>query len=167
MAGALSKRAGELQFIVLPRVNACRGTRLLNYLDRLARSVRQLIETIQLLDDNGVQLKSLTKNIDTSTAGGKLIFHIFAALAEFERGIIRERTMAGLAAARSDGRYGGRPPALSEEDVKTAAAMLAKGETMEKLMDRFGVARSTLYKHGLRKHPPSATKPKRSRSKKR
>jgi len=53
------------------------------------------------------------------------------------------------------------PPALSDEDVKTAAAMLAKGETMEKLMDRFGVARSTLYKHGLRKHPPPATKPKR------
>ena len=122
-----------------------------------------LCKLTQLLDDSGVQLKSLTENIDTSTAGGKLIFHIFAALAEFERGIIRERTMAGLAAARSDGRYGGRPPALSEEDVKTAAAMLAKGETMEKLMDRFGVARSTLYKYGLRKHPPPATKSKRRR----
>ncbi len=128
-------------------------------LDRLARSVRQLIETVQLLDDRGVQLKSLTENIDTSTAGGKLIFHIFAALAEFERGVIRERTMAGLAAARSDGRYGGRRPSLSEDDITTAQALLANGETMEKLMDRFGVSRATLYNHGLRKHslPPAKT----------
>jgi DNA invertase Pin-like site-specific DNA recombinase len=129
-------------------------------LDRLARSVRQLIETVQLLDDKGVQLRSLTENIDTSTAGGKLVFHVFAALAEFERGVIRERTLAGLAAARSDGRNGGRPPALSTDDVELAQTLLAKGETMEKLMDRFGVTRSTLYKYGLRRHPPVTQKPK-------
>ena len=129
-------------------------------LDRLARSVRQLIETVQLLDDKGVQLRSLTENIDTSTAGGKLVFHVFAALAEFERGVIRERTLAGLAAARSDGRNGGRPPALSAADVELAQTLLAKGETMEKLMDRFGVTRSTLYKYGLRRHPPITQKPK-------
>ena len=127
-------------------------------LDRLARSVRQLIETVQQLDDKGVQLKSLTENIDTSSAGGKLIFHIFAALAEFERGVIRERTMAGLAAARSDGRYGGRRPSLSDDDIATAKTLLAKGETMEKLMDRFGVSRATLYNYGLRKHSPSSDK---------
>ena len=129
-------------------------------LDRLARSVRQLIETVQLLDDKGVQLRSLTENIDTSTAGGKLVFHVFAALAEFERGVIRERTLAGLAAARSDGRNGGRPPALSDDDVALAKTLLAKGEAMEKLMDRFGVTRSTLYKYGLRRHPPVSQKPK-------
>jgi len=128
-------------------------------LDRLARSVRQLIETVQLLDDKGVQLRSLTENIDTSTAGGKLVFHVFAALAEFERGVIRERTLAGLAAARSDGRNGGRPPALSDDDVALAKTLLAKGETMEKLMDRFGVTRSTLYKYGLRRHPQQAVFP--------
>jgi DNA invertase Pin-like site-specific DNA recombinase len=64
--------------------------------------------------------QQLTENIDTSTAGGKLIFHIFAALAEFDRGVIRERTVAGLAAARSDGRYGGRRPSLSDDDIATA-----------------------------------------------
>lgn len=130
-------------------------------LDRLARSVRQLIETVQLLEDRGVQFKSLTENIDTSTAGGKLVFHFFAALAEFERGIIRERTLAGLASARSCGRFGGRPPSLSEEDVELAKALLAKGESFEKLRDRFGVANSTLYKYGLRRHPkPKAKKGK-------
>ena len=136
-------------------------------LDRLARSVRQLIETVQLLDDKGVQLRSLTENIDTSTAGGKLVFHVFAALAEFERGVIRERTLAGLAAARSDGRNGGRPPALSDDDVALAQTLLAKGETMEKLMDRFSVTRSTLYKYGLRRHPPVSqkTKPRGGRRK--
>ena len=126
-------------------------------LDRLARSVRQLIDTVQQLDDKGVQLRSLTENIDTSSAGGKLIFHIFAALAEFERGVIRERTMAGLAAARNDGRYGGRRPSLSDDDIATAQALLANGETMEKLMDRFGVSRATLYNHGLRRYPPMPT----------
>ena len=134
-------------------------------LDRLARSVRQLIETVQLLEDKGVQLRSLTENIDTSTAGGKLVFHVFAALAEFERGIIRERTMAGLAAARSDGRYGGRPPSLSEEDVELAKDMLRKGETLASLMERFKVSRATLYKYGLRKHPAPPPKKRRSRKK--
>jgi len=135
-------------------------------LDRLARSVRQLIETVQLLDDKGVQLRSLTENIDTSTAGGKLVFHVFAALAEFERGVIRERTLAGLASARSDGRYGGRPPALSDEDVELAKTLLVKGETFEKLMDRFSVTRSTLYKYGLRRHPIETQKPKAKRQRK-
>ena len=128
-------------------------------LDRLARSVRQLIETVQKLDDKGVQFKSLTENLDTSTAGGKLFFHIFAALAEFERGVIRERTIAGLAAARSNGNYGGRRPSLSADDVATAKALIAKGETMEKLIDRFGVSRATLYNYGLRKHTPAPAKP--------
>ena len=75
-------------------------------LDRLARSLKQLIETIETFGERGIGLRSLTEAIDTTTAGGKLIFHLFAALAEFERGVIRERTMAGLQAARARGRLG-------------------------------------------------------------
>jgi DNA invertase Pin-like site-specific DNA recombinase len=93
-------------------------------LDRLARSIKQLIETVEGLGDKGIGFRSLTEAIDTTTSGGKLVFHIFAALAEFERGIIRERTIAGLVAARARGRKGGRPPALSASDLGAAKAML-------------------------------------------
>ena len=95
-------------------------------LDRLARSLKQLIETVEAFEERGLGLRSLTEAIDTTTAGGKLVFHIFAALAEFERGVIRERTMAGLQAARARGRKGGRPPALTAKDLATAMAMLKK-----------------------------------------
>jgi len=78
-------------------------------LDRLGRSLKHLIETITTLDQQGIGFRSLTESIDTTTSGGKLIFHIFGALAEFERDIIRERTRAGLEAARARGRMGGRP----------------------------------------------------------
>jgi hypothetical protein len=80
--------------------------------DRLARSMKQLIETIESFQDRGIGLKSLQDPIDTSSSSGKLVFHIFAALAEFERGAIRERTTAGLRAARERGRVGGRPPSF-------------------------------------------------------
>jgi len=92
-------------------------------LDRLARSMKQLIETVEGLEAKGIGFRSLTESIDTTTAGGKLVFHIFGALAEFERGIIRERTRAGLDAAAARGRKGGRPPKLSAEDLKAARAM--------------------------------------------
>src|SRR5512133_432958 len=82
-------------------------------LDRLGRSLPHLIETITALNTRKIGFKSITENIDTTTSGGKLIFHIFGALAEFERDIIRERTQAGLHAARARGRLGGRPKALS------------------------------------------------------
>lgn len=78
-------------------------------LDRLARSLKQLVETVEALEQRGVGFRSLTENIDTTSAGGKLVFHLFAALAEFERGLIRERTMAGLASAKARGRVGGGP----------------------------------------------------------
>jgi DNA invertase Pin-like site-specific DNA recombinase len=87
-------------------------------LDRLGRSLRHLIDTITALDERGVGFKSLTENIDTTTSGGKLVFHIFGALAEFEREIIRERTQAGLASARSRGKVGGRPKALTPKEVQ-------------------------------------------------
>ena len=82
------------------------------HLDRLARSLKQLIETVEAFGTRDIGLRSLTEAIDTTTAGGKLVFHIFAALAEFERGVIRERTLAGLQAARAHGHTDGRPPAL-------------------------------------------------------
>jgi DNA invertase Pin-like site-specific DNA recombinase len=94
-------------------------------LDRLARSLKQLIETIELLAAREIGFRSLTEAIETATAGGRLVFHIFASLAEFERAIIRERTRAGLDAARARGRQGGRPPALTARELTAAKARLA------------------------------------------
>ena len=117
-------------------------------LDRLARSLKQLIDTVDDLGSRGIGLRSLTEAIDTTTSGGKLIFHIFAALAEFERAVIRERTLAGLAAARARGRKGGRPPALAAKDLAAAKAMLRDPEiTVSEIARRLGVAPSTLYRH--------------------
>ncbi len=117
-------------------------------LDRLARSLRQLIETVEALAGRGVGLRSLTEVIDTTTSGGRLVFHIFASLAEFERGVIRERTMAGLQAARARGRKGGRPPALSDKDLTVAKAMLRDPDiTVAEVARRLGVVPSTLYRH--------------------
>ncbi len=117
-------------------------------LDRLARSLKQLIETVEALDERGIQFKSLTEGIDTTTANGRLVFHIMGALAEFERGLIRERTMAGLAAARKNGRTGGRPRALADADLKVAKTLLRDGDlTVTQVADRLNVAPSTLYRH--------------------
>jgi len=117
-------------------------------LDRLARSMKQLIETVEGLEARGIGFRSLTEAIDTTTPGGKLTFHIFGALAEFERSLIRERTSAGLAAARARGRVSGRPPALSKDDLVMARAMLRDPDiTVKQIAAHFGVAPSTLYKH--------------------
>lgn len=117
-------------------------------LDRLARSVRQLIETVEDLEARGIGFRSLTENIDTTSPGGKLVFHLFAALAEFERGLIRERTMAGLASAKARGRVGGRPKALTEKDKVAARALLADGDiTMVEVAQRVGVSPATLYRY--------------------
>jgi DNA invertase Pin-like site-specific DNA recombinase len=117
-------------------------------LDRLARSLKQLIETVETLEEQGIGFRSLTEAIDTTTSGGRLIFHIFGALAEFERSIIRERTRAGLASARARGRLGGRPRALSIEDITAAKALMRDPAiTVEQVAERLGVAPSTLYHH--------------------
>ena len=117
-------------------------------LDRLARSLKQLVETVEDFGARGIGLRSLTEAIDTATAGGKLVFHLFAALAEFERGVIRERTLAGLQAARARGRTGGRPPALKAKDLAAARALLKDpGITVLEVARRLGVAASTLYRH--------------------
>ena len=117
-------------------------------LDRLARSLKQLIETVEKLETQKIGLLSLTESINTTTSGGRLIFHIFASLAEFERSIIRERTNAGLKAARQNGRIGGRPSSLAEKDLAVAKTLLQDVSiTVEDVAKRMQVAPSTLYRY--------------------
>ena len=117
-------------------------------LDRLARSIRQLIETVEDLERRKIGLRSLTEAIDTTTPGGRLVFHVFAALAEFERSVIRERTTAGLEAARARGRKGGRPRRLAAADLTAAKALLRDPNiTVEEVARRLRVGPATLYRH--------------------
>src|SRR5260370_14804630 len=117
-------------------------------LDRLARSLGQLIETVTDLKGRGFGFKSLNDPVDTTTPGGVLVFHIFGAMAEFERSIIRERTLAGLDDARARCRKGGRPRALSSNALAVAKAMLSNPNiTVEQVARRFNVAPATLYRH--------------------
>ena len=117
-------------------------------LDRLARSMKQLIETVETLRLRGIGFRSLTEALDTTTAQGRLVFHMFGALAEFERSLIRERTQAGLAAARRAGRTGGRPPKLTDDDIEAAKAMLANPDIgVTQIAHRLGVSPATLYRY--------------------
>lgn len=128
-------------------------------LDRLARSLSQLIQTVDDLERRGIGMRSLTETIDSTTAGGKLIFHIFGALAEFERGVIRERTREGLLAARRRGRFGGRPRALTESDIAIARTLLADASIpVAEIARRLNVSPATFYRHlpGGRNAPPSS-----------
>ena len=126
-------------------------------LDRLARSARQLIATVEDLDDRGIEFRSLTEAIDTTTPGGRLVFHVFGALAEFERELVRERTRAGLDAARARGRVGGRPAALDEEAIAVARALLRDPSIpVGDVARRLGVSRATLYKYCPGGRSPSA-----------
>lgn len=115
-------------------------------LDRLGRSLRDLIEWMNYLEKQGVALKSLEESIDTSSATGKLIFHIFGALAEFEHNLIRERTQAGLAAARARGRLGGRPKSLNEKQRKLAVKLYNDKEvSIKEICEMMGISKPTLY----------------------
>lgn len=117
-------------------------------LDRLARSMKQLIETVETLRLRRIGFRSLTEALDTTTAQGRLVFHMFGALAEFERSLIRERTQAGLAAARRLGRTGGRPPKLTDDDIEAAKAMLANPDIgVAQIAHRLGVSPATLYRY--------------------
>lgn len=134
-----------------PELTAClrtlrKGDALVVWkLDRLARSLKDLVEIVHDLNQRGIGFRSLTESIDTTSSGGRLVFHIFGALAEFEHSLIRERTIAGLVAARARGRKGGRKPALSPADVRKAAAMLADPDiTKAEIAKHFGVSRVTL-----------------------
>lgn len=118
-------------------------------LDRLGRSLKYLIEVITRLNERGIGFRSLTEQIDTTTSGGKLIFHVFGALAEFERDIIRERTQAGLASARARGRMGGRPKKLdTPAKIAMAKALYAdESHSVDDICKSVGVSRATLYRY--------------------
>lgn len=117
-------------------------------LDRLGRSLKHLVTVVADLEKKGIGFRSVNESIDTTTAQGKLIFHIFAALAEFERELIRERTKSGLEAARARGRKGGRKPSLSPKKIEVARKMYAEGDsTVAEIAKVLGVSRATIYRH--------------------
>lgn len=117
-------------------------------LDRLGRSLPDLVRIITDLEQRGVAFESITERIETGTATGRLVFHVFASLAEFERGLLRERTLAGLAAARARGRHGGRKPALTPAQIREVKVLMAdKSIEIAQIAQRYGVSRSTLYKY--------------------
>ena len=117
-------------------------------LDRLGRSLKDLIEWMNYLEKEGVALKSLQESIDTSTATGKLVFHVFGAMAEFERNLIKERTQAGLSAARARGRVGGRPKRLNEDKRKLAVRLYnEKQHSIDAICEMMGISKPTLYKY--------------------
>ncbi|MDP9438524.1 MAG: recombinase family protein [Actinomycetota bacterium] len=117
-------------------------------LDRLGRSIKELIELVNALKNRGVGFKSLMESLDTTTPGGKLMFHVFASIAEFERDVIRERTFAGLEAARARGRKGGRKPAMDERKVALASRLMRDRDTpISEVCEAVGVSRATLYRY--------------------
>ena len=115
-------------------------------LDRLARSLRNLLDLVELLSSKGIHLRSLTEAIDTSSASGRLVLSVFGALAEFERELIKERTSAGLDAARARGARLGRPTSVSPEQVAQARTLVAAGHRVGDVAKSLGVGRSTLYR---------------------
>jgi DNA invertase Pin-like site-specific DNA recombinase len=117
-------------------------------LDRLGRSLRDLITWVKYLDEHGIALKSLNENIDTSTPTGRLVFHIFGAISEFERDLIAERTRNGLSAARVRGRLGGRPKTLNKDKRQLAIRLhQEKKHSVEKICEMMGISKPTLYKY--------------------
>lgn len=116
-------------------------------LDRLGRSMRNLVDLMTTFDERGVQFRSLTESIDTSTPGGTLVFNIFGSLAQFERDLIRERTSAGLEAARARGRKGGRPAKFGEKQVKEVRRLYeSRTVTVDQIAAMMHVGRSTIYR---------------------
>ncbi len=145
VSGAKAERDALQQALAFVRAG---DTLVVWKLDRLGRSLKHLIETVTQLEERGVGFLSLTENIDTTTSSGKLIFHIFGALAEFERDLIRERTQAGLAAARARGRMGGRPKGGSRHKQAMARKLYAdKTNTIQDICRTLGISRATLYRY--------------------
>lgn len=145
ISGTISERVGlsKIKDILRPG-----DTLMVWRLDRLGRSLRDLIDWALYLEGQEVALKSLHESIDTSTSTGKLIFHMFGALAEFERNLIQERTMTGLAAARARGRLGGRPKALDSENQQHAIDLYQeKKYTIKVICEIVGVSKPTFYKY--------------------
>jgi DNA invertase Pin-like site-specific DNA recombinase len=116
-------------------------------LDRLGRSIKDLIEIVNELNSKKIGIKSLNEQIDTSTANGKLIFHIFASIAEFERELIKERTKAGLKSARARGRIGGRPSKITSEKIRMAKQLHSDpNNPIEDILKMLNIGRATFYK---------------------
>lgn len=145
VSGTVVERAGLKEVKTILR----KGDTLVVWrLDRLGCSLKDLIEWVNYLDEKGAGLKSLQESIDTSTSTGKLVFHIFGALAEFERNLIRERTQAGLAAARSRGRLGGRRKSLNAENRKIVVDLYnEKKMPIKKICELMGISKPTLYSY--------------------
>ncbi|MBA3822404.1 MAG: recombinase family protein [Ktedonobacterales bacterium] len=144
ISGAKADRPGLAAAIAYARA----GDSLVVWkLDRLGRSLQHLIETVAHLECRGIGFRSLTEGIDTTSPGGKLIFHVFGALAEFERDLIRERTHAGLAAARARGRQGGRPPKLTPKKAQMAQQLHQGGTGITEICATLGIGRTTLYRY--------------------
>lgn len=145
LSGAKSERPGLKEAIKDLRSG---DTLVVWRLDRLSRSLKDLIEMISSLESKNIALKSLHESIDTSSSSGKLIFHIFGALAEFERNLIRERTNAGLQAARARGRKGGRPKSLSNDKQALAVKLYnEKQHAIDQICEMMGISKPTLYKY--------------------
>ena len=145
ISGATTDRVGLEQALAYVRSG---DTLVVWRLDRLGRSLKHLIETITALHERGIGFKSITENIDTTTSGGKLVFHIFGALAEFERDIIRERTQAGLQAARARGKKGGRPKVLKDKKIAMAQALYNDPtNSIAEICKTLNISRSTLYRY--------------------
>ena len=146
MTGSKFERKGLEDLLAFMRAG---DTVIVWKLDRLGRSLKDLIETLNLLKNRGVDFISLTEKIDTTTPGGKLIFHLMGALAEFERDLIRERTRAGLAAARARGRVGGRPKKLATNGkVALARRLFADpNQSISEICSTLEISRSTLYRY--------------------
>lgn len=145
LSGAKAERPGLQKALQYARAG---DTLIVWRLDRLSRSLKDLIEMVALLEGKGIGLKSLQEAIDTQTSGGKLIFHIFGALAEFERNLIRERTQAGLQAARARGRKGGRPKALNKDKQALAVKLYdEKKHSVDQVCQMMGISKPTLYKY--------------------
>src|SRR3954465_16084068 len=146
VSGSVTDRPGLSQALLHLRPG---DTLVVWRLDRLGRSLPHLIETVRQLQERGIGFRSLQEQIDTTTSGGKLIFHVFGALAEFERDLIRERTHAGLQAARARGRLFGRPKALSPHKVEQLQT-LAKDDrnTVGEICHTLGISRATYYRYG-------------------
>ncbi len=117
-------------------------------LDRLGRSIKELLALVESLQGRGIGFRSLRESLDTTTPGGKLVFHVFASIAEFERDVIRERTMAGLEAARARGRKGGRKPVMNKKKLTLASRLMKDRETpIGEVCEAVGVSRATLYRY--------------------
>jgi len=155
VSGAASERAGLSEALAYVR----KGDALLVWrLDRLGRSLKNLIEIVSDLEERGVGFRSLQESINTTTSGGRMIFHVFGALAEFERNLIRERTMAGLAAARARERKGGRPRKLNEKQVDLAQRLYReKRHSVKDICQVLGISKPTLYEYLRRGRPSPAS----------